>query len=110
MMEGLPDIPYDNVHKFLAAIGFVLILPALFVEPVHLESSDILLAGVAGAVLGLFGWTFESVAIPYLRNITDDDETSWKKKRKIKHIQSLALFVRIIIPGLFIFAIMLAFL
>jgi|GEM_PF-3587975 len=110
MMEGLPDIPYDNVHKFLAAIGFVLILPALFVEPVYLESGDILSLGVVGAVLGLFGWTFESVAIPYIGKIADGDSTSWKKKRKIKHIQSWILVIRVIIPGLFTFATMLAFL
>ena len=101
-MDSLPDLPYDNVHKFLAAIGIVLIIPALFVEPVYLESEEILSIGSLALILGVAGWVFESVAIPYMGKIEDSNDTRWKKNERIGNLGNKILGIRAILPAIFI--------
>lgn len=48
-MVDIPDLPFDNIHKFLAAVGIVLIVSALFIEPVYLNSRNILNVGIWGS-------------------------------------------------------------
>lgn len=108
-MVDFPDLPFDNIHKFLAAVGFVLIVSALFIEPVYLNSRDILKVGIMGFAFGITGWIIESVLIPYLRSI-EEEATSWKAKRVVKQGLRVVLAARIILPLLFLFALLLAFL
>ena len=106
-MVDIPDLPFDNIHKFLAAVGIVLIVPALFIEPVHLNSRDILNIGVVGLVFGLIGWIFESVLVPYTRFI-DEEGTSRQKRRVVKPGFKAILAARILFPFLFLFTLLLA--
>jgi len=108
-MVDIPDLPFDNILKFLAAVVFVLILSALFVEPVYLNSRDILYVGVVGLVLGLIGWIIESVLISYLTYI-EEEGTSLQKRRLVKPGFKFILATRIVLPLLFLFMLLQAFL
>lgn len=106
-MVDMPELPFDNVHKFLAAVGIILIVPALFVEPVYRESDEILLIGILGVVFGLGGWTFEWVTIPYFEYMDDSDSGSgYRAERRAKQLFQLVLAVRVAMPLLFIFSLL----
>lgn len=62
-----------------------------------------------GLVLGIIGWIIESVLIPYLRSI-EEEGTSWQKRRVVKPGFRAVLAARIILPLLFLFVLVLAFL
>lgn len=108
-MVDFPDLPFDNIHKFLAAVGTVLIVSALFFEPVYLNSRDILNVGIMGLLVSLIGWMFESVLIPYLRSI-EEEETLMQKRRVVKPGFKAILAARIILPLFFLIALLLSLL
>ncbi|SEO47489.1 hypothetical protein SAMN05216388_101316 [Halorientalis persicus] len=108
-MVDIPDLPFDNIHKFLAAVGFVLIIPALFIEPVYLNSRDILYVGMMGLVFGLIGWIIESVLIPYL-NYIEENGTSMQIRRVVNPGSKFLLAARVVLPLLFLLTLLLVFL
>lgn len=101
---NIPELPYDNIHKFLAAIGFLLILPALFVEPVYLESQKILSVGSIAVILGLTGWGFERAILPYLQQLDQKSSLTHRERSKGQKWSKLLRGLRFILPFSFLIA------
>ncbi|WP_143920357.1 hypothetical protein [Halorhabdus utahensis] len=98
----LPDLPYDNIHKFLSTIGFILILAALFVEPVYLDSPEILSVGAVAMILGLLGWGIELLKLPYVKELNQKGNLSYKEKRNGRRWSKILRGLRFVLPITFI--------
>jgi hypothetical protein len=99
---NLPELPYDNIHKFLAAVGFILILGALFIEPVYIESEKIRSIGGAAVALGLIGWGFEQASLSYLRELDQKGTLSTRERRRGQRWSKVLLALRFVFPIIFV--------
>ncbi|RQG98311.1 hypothetical protein [Natrarchaeobius oligotrophus] len=98
----LPELPYDNVHKFLATIGFVLVLTAIAIEPVYLENQEIFSIGATALILGLLGWGIERVYIPPLQELDRKPSLSHGEKQWGRRWSNRLRWFRFLAPVLFL--------
>ncbi|WP_367175851.1 hypothetical protein [Haloarcula rubripromontorii] len=100
---NIPELPYDNIHKFLAAVGSVLIVLSLFVEPVYLDSETILSIGSVAVILGLTGWGLERAMLPYIQALAEKGGSlNHGERRKGQRWSKILRALRLILPLAFL--------
>lgn len=59
MLDGIPDLPFNKLHRFIASLGALLVLLSLFVETAYLTNELVFELGFAALSIGLASWLVE---------------------------------------------------
>lgn len=65
MPEWSTDLPFDKYHQFIASLGAVAILAALFLDSTFIGNRVIFEMGAGAVFFGLIAWVFESLLVEY---------------------------------------------